>query len=215
MADMTRRAASTVVVDADHHGLATMLEAEVGARVHPAAITNPHDAMALAGSLAPSVVVVARSQSPMVQSARMGQVDVVDALVQPVRWWLRAAMVTRAFVVMVSDAEVFTPAGAAPVGRATFDEYALRQPVTVRGRALRTAEVLVERAGGAIVRGAGVGGGDTDTDELEGLAALVAWVVAGRHGGTWHVDTPLLDATFTRLAMADRPLGEAGGNRDA
>lgn len=186
-----------ILLDVADDEVAREVAARLGGRARRVHARTPHDAVEALARGAAVVVVGALSGTPEAAEGPAGSAPdaVLAAIVQPVRWWVRAARTTGAFVVVLGDDEVF----AGLDDRDLPDEWATPRPVTTRGRAQRAAGAIVDRAGGAVVRGP-VGG------DPAGLAAVVAWAVAGRHAGRWHVDGDGLDGRVTTLAMADRPL---------
>lgn len=200
----------TVIVDTDRTALVSLLDERLGARVQHVRPATPHAAVvAAAAAPADLVVIDSAGEAADAGAAPRGRPadEAVAAITQPARWWLRAADVVGAFVVVVSGAEVFGGPTTPDRGSARPDEYGLRNPATPRGRALRIVEHLVTAAGGGIVRSGPGEPGD-------GLADVLAWVVAGRHSGAWHVDGDRLDATFTGIAMADAPVSTRPEPRD-
>lgn len=205
------RTSPIVIVDTDRAPLVSLLDARLGARVQHLRPATPHAAVDAAVA-APADVVVIDSAGNLADAGAApagGPPDsVMAAITEPARWWIRAADVVGAFVVVVSGPEVFGGPPTPDRGSARSDEYGLRNPATPRGRALRIVEHLAAAAGGGIVR---VGPHDPPQ---HGLGDVLAWVVAGRHSGAWHVGGDRLDATFTGIAMADAPVETRPDPRD-
>lgn len=193
----TTRAILTDVVAGD---LAAALSARWEARMQPRTARGEPDAIDVVASLDPGVVVVAPAAAADVTAAG----DLHRAIAERTRWWSVAAGVSGAFMVLVGEAEVFgaqvgTGGGAAP------DEFSHPEPDGMPGRAWRAAEQVVLAGGGAVVRH----DPGTAATAVPAVADLVAWVVAGRRAGVWHVGGARLDDLHTRMVRG-APTGPDG-----
>ena len=214
------RGRATILIDAADEFAAAMAALE-GGRLRPRTARSAPEAVDVVASLAPGVVVVA----PSAPSQDTEAATLHRAIAERTRWWCEASAVTGAFVVLVSTADVFGPddshdgrrvdtRGDRSVGSVLPpDEFSWPTPGDRLGRAWRAAEATVRAAGGAVVRHdpGHDPGHDPDRDpesEHGALAGLVAWVVAGRRRGVWHVGGARLDDLHTRVVRgASEPPG--------
>lgn len=183
------RTTRTILTDVVAADLAAALSARWEARMQPRTARGEPDAVDVVASLDPGVVVVA----PAAAAGATEPGDLHRAIAERTRWWSVAGGVTGAFVVLVSEAEVFgLEVGA---GGGAPDEFSHPAPAGMPGRAWRAAEHVVLACGGAVVRHDPT----TAADAARAVADLVEWVVAGRRAGVWHVGGERLDDLHTRI----------------
>lgn len=177
---------TSFVLDTPDDTLAAAVERALHGRTRRHRATSAPDAVVGLGAAG---VVVVHPAGP----------DEPAAIVQPVRWWIRAATSTGARVVLLSSLRVFAGReGPDP------DEWTVPTPHDGVARAWRAAEALVDQHGGAVVRAA-------PAHPAQDVADLLGWVAVGGHDGHWHLDGSGLDGRLTSIARADDPLTASAG----
>jgi len=190
-----------VLVDVDDPALGDAVVAALAPhRVERVDVGSGPDAVAAAADWSADLVVCA----PAPPTDDPDEVHARIAL--RARWWVTAADVVGATVVLASSDEVFGPAGTDDVGRhvdddegatpVAPDEFDAPRPTTARGRAWRAAEEQVRHAGGVVVRSAA-------TDDPTAVAATLRWASTAGPGPWHHPGTPALDSRHTTLVRDD------------
>lgn len=190
-----------VLLDVDDASLADALAGAFAPhRVERVDVTSGPDAVAAAVDGAADLVVCA----PAPATDDLDDVHVRIAL--RAGWWVAAADVVGAALLLASSDQVFDRGGAdrgesAESGPPAPDEFEPPRPTTPRGRAWRAAEAQVRGTGGVVVRSA-------EDDDPTAVATTLRWASTATGPGPWHHPaTATLDTRHTRLVRD-------GGRRD-